>query len=147
MLVKKSNFGVNVTNLRRARLKPIATAPVLGAGGKPSTWFPPGGCRANHFIRMDFTTAVRNCEYFVACERSNFKQVMHLFIRKTLRRLSTCFFQKFCFFCFFNNVSLFSDTCQISMVTFNLHCLTILCHSSILWIIYVCKLSAVKPYK
>ena len=31
---------------RRRRSQLATTVPVLDAGGKPSTWFPPGGCRA-----------------------------------------------------------------------------------------------------
>ena len=31
------------TNLRGPRLSPTSTAAVFTAGGKPSTWFPPGG--------------------------------------------------------------------------------------------------------
>ena len=36
-----------VFEMRNTTFKAIVLAPILWAGGKPSTWFPPGGCRAN----------------------------------------------------------------------------------------------------
>ena len=44
----KFNFEVVIfTESRGCKYQPIDTAPVRWAGGKPSTWFPSGGCRAD----------------------------------------------------------------------------------------------------
>ena len=49
-ITKNMKMSTKITDLRGSRVTPIYRGSVCRAGGKPSTWFPPGTRRADHLI-------------------------------------------------------------------------------------------------